>query len=120
MVEQILSHSTYMAIGIIAVIMIMAALYGFKADVQEAYATVKLNYIADSVQNKVLEMKDSGSDFEARIKIDADGYLLTLSNNLITVRGNGVEVTRTVDAQMSGEEYLPAYLAYKGGTVVVE
>ncbi len=124
MVQPIVSHTTYIAIGIIAVVMIIAGIYGMKANVQEIDKTTKLKYVADIIADNILEFKSlDGDNFEAKIILDPYGYnqtIVKLSDNLITVKEGELEVEKQIDMQMSGESYLPAYLIYKNNMVEIK
>ena len=61
-----------------------------------------------------------GGKGEAKIKIDGSGYLLKLSNNMITVSNVDIIVERKINIEASGEQYLPAYLVYDGKIEVVQ
>lgn len=118
MVQPIVAHTTYIAIGIIAMMMILSSLYGFKGNIEKADANLKLTQVADNIQSKILEFRAMGG--EARVKIDGDDNILVkLSNNLIIVSGYNVNVTKTIDMQMSGEEYLPANLTFTNNRVTL-
>ena len=119
MVQPIVAHTTYIAIGIIAMMMIITSLYGFKANMEKADATLKLTQVVDNIQSDVIAVKTIGG--EAKVKIDGDDKILVkLVNNLITASGYGVTVNRTINMQMSGEEYLPANLTFSNNKVTIE
>ncbi|MDD5416823.1 MAG: hypothetical protein PHU12_02495 [Candidatus Aenigmarchaeota archaeon] len=124
MVQPIVSHTTYIAIGIIAVLMIITSLYTYTGRLGEIDATAKLNYIADDIQNKLIQFNSlESAEFGAKVKIGAsqdNKILVKLSNNLITVSGYDTEITKDADMQMSGEAYLPAYLVYENGKVTMQ
>ncbi len=120
MVQPILSHATYIAIGIIAVIMIISTFYSLQSNILDLNLKSNLEYTARTVENKILDFKSmGGSDFEANVMIDGSG-LLSLSNNVIKLAKNNIEVNRSVSATMSGEAYLPAHLTYSKNSAVIK
>jgi len=123
MVNPIISHTTYIAIGIIAVVMIVAAIYGLQENIRIVDKTAKLDYAALIIENKILELDLLATpNFEAKTKIDPYAYnetLLEMSSGVITLTGNGIQVTREIGMDISGKQYLPAYLLYKNGAAQV-
>ena len=120
MVQPIISHVTYIAIGIVAILMILGAVYGLRSDIYSVDTTAKLEYTADTIESKILEMKQfSSNDFEAKVKINAPEYKLTFSDNMMIISDGTLEVNRTINIKGSGEQYLPAYLLFKKGKVEV-
>lgn len=121
MVHPILSHTTYIAVGMIAIMMIIATVYGMQADVSKVDKTSKINYIALEIENKIIELNAISSDnFEAQIQIPfSEKYLVEISGNILTVSGDGNEVTRTISVQGSGQGYTPIYLKFDNDEVTV-
>ena len=117
MADQVLSHTLYLAIGIIAMLMIVSSVYGMQNNMHEIDTEVKLNYIASLVENKILELEKLDVD-EARVKIDGD-YLVNFENNKILVSDSDIEVVREVDMEISGEAMLPAYLKLSNGKIEI-
>lgn len=121
MVQPIVSHATYIAIGIIAILMILSSLYNFKANIETVDNTAKINYIADLIQKDITLHSSESLDFEAKIKVNGPhNILVSLKNNNIEVNGYGITVSRPVTMKMSGEAYLPAYLTFASGGVNIQ
>ncbi|MBU3905055.1 MAG: hypothetical protein KJ906_02830 [Nanoarchaeota archaeon] len=114
MADQVLSHTLYLAIGIIAMLMIVSSVYGMQNNMDTIDKEVKLNYIVSLVENKILELEELGVD-EASVKIDGSDYLVKFESNKIIVSNSDIEIIRDVGFEISGEAILPAYLILNSG-----
>ena len=117
MVNQMISHSIYMAIGIIAVIMIISSVTNMKTEMESVDRNVKMNYVADIIYNKLTELNRLNVD-SANFLIEGS-YFVKLENNLITVSDSEKSVTREINLEMSGVAELPAYLTLADGEITI-
>ncbi|MBU3896686.1 MAG: hypothetical protein KJ697_02010 [Nanoarchaeota archaeon] len=121
MVQPIVSHATYIAIGIIAILMILSSLYSFKDNIESVDNTAKLNHIADIIQKNVILHSFESPDFQAKMKVSGpQNVLVSLQNNFIEVKGYDMTISRSVDMKMSGDAYLPAYLIFLENEAMIE
>ncbi len=114
MVDQVLSHTLYLAIGIIAMLMIVSSVYGMQDNMNKIDKEVKLNYVASTIENKILELQKLDID-DASVKIEGLNYLVSFENNKIIIKDGDTVVERDVDFELSGEAILPAYLVLSSG-----
>jgi hypothetical protein len=137
-VTPILSHSSLLLIGLIAVSLIIVSLSTSFSTTERDLIRTELNYIAESAKNKVLEVYilanqsseyfNSSFELELPEKIGERNYLLKLDQENLTAsmsfKNENIEVVRTIniDAQMSGESYLPASILVEksGGIITID
>ena len=136
-VHPILSHTALLVIGLVAMGMIVASLSSSFSKTERSLINSEVDYIAESAKVKILEIYNlasqsdfSSGNFEFGLpeKIGDKKYLLILRQNLLTVRmpfdNDNIEVNRTlrIDANISGESYMPASINVekKEGLVTME
>jgi hypothetical protein len=122
-VHPILSHSVLLIIGLVAMGMVMASLSSTFSQTEKNLIRAEVDYVAESAKVRLLEIYSlteqsdySNGTFQLDLpeKIGDKKYLLILSQNLLTVRmpfeNDKIEVNKTlnIDAEFSGETYLPA------------
>lgn len=119
-----LSHSLLLLLGFTAMSLIVASLFFSFLSTERELTTAELNFIADSVKNKILDVYSlvnqssnySMGYFQLNLpeKIGNKRYGITLSQNKLlvntSVRNEPVEVSRdlTINAELSGSLLAPA------------
>jgi hypothetical protein len=124
-VSPILSHSTLLVIGIIAMGLIIVSIADFLSDTEETLTTLELNYMANTLKTnllKIYSVANSSSDSvngkfqipvaekigSKRIYVEADNNFLKIIANL---KNKKIEISRAIniDANVTGKVYLPAF-----------
>lgn len=122
-----LSHSTLLLIGLIAMSLVLVSIYSFISDMEKGLTYLELNYIGDSIKNKVLEIYSlanqssnySKGTFQLSLpeKIGNRKYTITFYQNdlfvSVPLRSDIIEINRPlkINATLSGTAYLPAKLS---------
>lgn len=121
MADPILSHATYMAVGIIAIMLIIATVFTLQEDNRQINEVSKLNYYITSIENKILELSSISSDnFEAQIKINVpERYLVKMSGNILSVSGDEFIAEKEIPIYGYGGGYGPIYLIFTDNEVVI-
>jgi hypothetical protein len=112
-----LSYALFIAIGVVALSMIMVAINTFTDGIQRNYAYNQLDYTAEVIKDDILKLYSANA--EGRIDVDAPTeiagkqYMIELNQNNLTLSlyvGNKLlEVNRSIniDASLSGRSYAP-------------
>jgi len=112
-----LSYALFIAIGIVALSMIMVFINNFTDGIQRNYAYNQLDYTADVIKDDILKLYSTNA--EGRINVDAPTeiagkqYMIELNQNNLTLSfylGNKLlEVDRfiNISASLSGRSYAP-------------
>ena len=119
-----LSHSILLLLGLIAMSLIISSIYISLASIEKDLTTVELNYFADAIESKVLDVYSLANEsstyttgvFKLNLpeKIGNNKYSVTLGQGLllvnISVRNQQIEVVRdlSIDAEISGASFMPA------------
>lgn len=123
-VSQILSHSTFLVIGIIAMGMVVASVSDYLFDTEERLTRLELNYIANNIKSnllKVYSLANSSSEYvtgnfqipvaeklgNRKIYLEINETVLRMILNL---ENKEIEIIRdlNIDANLTGRTYLPA------------
>ena len=123
-VTPILSHSSLLLIGLLAVSLIIVSLSNSFSSTESDLIRTELNYIAESAKDKIIEIyslaNQSSEYFNSSFgldlpeKIGERNYLLKIDQENLTAsmsfKNENIEVVRTIniDAQLNGEAYMPA------------
>jgi len=118
-----LSHSILLLLGLISMSVIILAISTSLSRTERDLTVVELNFIADSVKNKIVEvysLANQSSSYSTGLfyldlpeKIGNKKYSITLyQNSLIvnaTVKNEPIEIIRTlgIDAELSGSYFMP-------------
>ena len=118
-----LSHSIMLILGLTAMSLIIFSISISLTKTEINLITTELNYFADSVRNKILEvysLANQTSDYTTGLfrlnlpeKIGDKRYSITLYQNRLyintSVRSNPIEVNRilTIDAELNGTYFTP-------------
>jgi len=112
-----LSYALFIAIGVVALSMIMVVINTFTDGIQRNYAYNQLDYAAEVIKDDILKLYSTNA--EGRIDVDAPTeiagkqYMIELNQNNLTLSlyvGNKLlEVNRSIniDASLSGRSYAP-------------
>ncbi len=112
-----LSYALFIAIGVVALSMIMVVINTFTDGIQRNYAYNQLDYTAEVIKDDILKLYSTNA--EGRIDVDAPTeiagkqYMIELNQNNLTLSlyvGNKLlEVNRSIniDASLSGRSYAP-------------
>jgi cell shape-determining protein MreC len=137
-VTPILSHSSLLLIGLIAVSLIIVSLSTSFSTTESDLVRTELNYIVESAKSRILEVYNIASQqseyfnssFELGLpeKIGERKYLLKLDQENLTVsmsfKNENIEIVKTlnINAQMNGESYLPASILAEnsGGIITID
>ena len=119
-----LSHSVLLLLGLIAMSLIISSIYLSLSRIERDLTIVELNYFADSIKSKILEVYSLANQssnyttglFELNLpeKIGNKKYSITLNQDLLlvntSVRNEPVEISRklSIDAEISGASLMPA------------
>jgi len=136
-VHPVLSHTTLLLIGLIAMSLIIVSISSFSSKTERDLVTSEINYITESAKNKILEIYSmanrtteyTNGTFKLNLPetIGDKKYILSLNQNNLTVfipfKNGNIEVNRTlnIDAQLNGESYLPASIEVEkvGGIITM-
>ena len=118
-----LSHSVLLLLGLIAMSLIISSIYISLSRIERDLTTVELNYFADSIKNKILEvynLANQSSNYTTGLfklnlpeKIGNKKYSITLSQDLLlvntSVKNEPVEISRklSIDAELNGTSFMP-------------
>ena len=136
-VHPILSHSVLLIVGLVAMGMIISSLSSTFSNTESRLVRAEADYIAESARDRLLEIYNlanksdySKGNFQLNLpeKIGDKKYLLMLGQDTLTIRmpfdNENVEVIKTlnIDANISGETYLPASVSVEksGGLITME
>jgi len=119
-----LSHSVLLLLGLIAMSLIISSIYLSLSRIEMDLTAVELNYFADSIKSKILEvysLANQTSNYTTGLfklnlpeKIGNKKYSITLSQGLLlinaSVRNEPIELSRRlyIDAELSGTTLMPA------------
>ena len=113
-----LSYTLFIAIGIIALSVIMVMINSFTDGVQKSYALSQLDYTSEVIRNEILRLYSTSADGKFQLYIPKDivgkQYLIELNQkNLklsLSVGGKIISVERLINtsATLSGKSYAPA------------
>jgi hypothetical protein len=119
-----LSHSVLLLLGLIAMSLIISSIYISLSRIERDLTTVELNYFADSIKNKILEvysLANQSSNYTTGLfklnlpeKLGNKKYSITLSQDLLlvntSVKNEPVEISRklSIDAELTGVSFMPA------------
>ncbi len=129
-VAEIVTHSLYFTIAIVALILVYFTIAGIGNDISKKYVRANLEFVSDFVKNDILRVysiyQNSNSTpsipLEISDKISGKKYIVDLSGSQITVRLGDVEVKNNVsiDMLLQGSASLPASLTVENGFVVIK
>jgi len=126
--SPLVSHVIYVSLSFILLIFVITSLSNTRGEIQKQYSSTEYSRIAESIKNGIIEFELLSKDSESipdngnfiilgRQKLNVPlaantNVLIALSGNSIVVSGENNVVTRTIitTLQLSGSEYLPAYL----------
>ena len=117
MVSQLVSHTTYLLIALVAVGLILASFSSFRNDIEKISIESNLNIIADTVKQEILELYSSSEEsgkFEIPLqsRLGNNPFIITLSDKKIVVELDEFRVEKNVsiNANLTGRAVLPAFL----------
>ena len=135
-VHPVLSHSTLLVIGLVAMGMIVASLSSSFSSMEGNLVRAESEYMAESAKSKLLEIYSLANQsdyfsgtFQLNLpeKIGDKKYSLLLSQNMLTLRmpfkSDIIEINKTlsIDAELMGEGYMPvSVIVEKDGTMTME
>jgi hypothetical protein len=112
-----LSYALFIAIGVVALSMIMVVINTFTDGIQRNYAYNQLDYTAEVIKDDILKLYSTNAegrvDVDAPTEIAGKQYMIELNQNNLTLSlyvGNKLlEVNRSIniDASLSGRSYAP-------------
>jgi hypothetical protein len=119
-----LSHSILLLLGLTAMSLIIFSVSMSLANTEKNLITTELNFFADSIKNKILEvytLANRSSNYTTGLfqlnlpeKIGDRRYSVTLYQGRLyvnmSVRSNPIEVSRSlaIDAELNGTYFMPA------------
>jgi hypothetical protein len=119
-----LSHSILLLLGLLAMSLLTASIFISLSRIERDLTSVELNFIADSVKNKILEvysLVNQSSNYTTGLfqlnlpeKIGNKKYSITLYQNGLminaSVKNEPIEINRTlpIDAELNGTYFMPA------------
>jgi len=112
-----LSYALFIAIGVVALSMIMVFINNFTDGIQRNYAYSQLDYTAEVIKDDILKLYSTNAegrtDVDAPAEIAGKQYMIELNQNNLTlslyVGSKLLEVNRSIniDASLSGRSYAP-------------
>jgi hypothetical protein len=120
-----LSHSLLLLLGLLSLGLIVVSVSASLARTEKNLITLELNYVANSVEDKILEVYSLADSNYSTGKFRLDlperignrKYSLTLTGNVLlvnmTVRGEPIEISRSlnIDAELNGSSFMPASIS---------
>lgn len=117
MVSQLVSHSTYLLIALVAIAMILASFSAFRSNIEKVSTESNLNLIGDMVKQEILKLYSSSEEsgkieIPVQSKLGEKPFIITLSQNKIVVEMNGFQIEKKVliNANLEGRASLPAFI----------
>lgn len=116
MVSQLVSHSTYLLIALIAASLILATFSVFKGNIEKVSTESTMNIIADTVKQDILRLYSSSQE-SGKMEIPlqpraGEQYTVTLENGKVVVQLQNfvVEKNISINSNLNGTAYIPAFL----------
>jgi len=129
-VSVILSHMSYIAIGIAALSLIVASVYMWGGRIEEIYLQKELEAVKSSIVSDVIELnRISGTNTIAELgaglpdKISGESYSVEFNSNTLTIRsktnkGDSVEVNASFDFDVADSSAVsPFTIKLKDGKI---
>jgi len=117
MVTQLVSHSLYLLIALVAIVLIIGGFSAFRNDVEKISTESSLNLIADTVKQEIIRLysssEESGkSEIPLQSRLGERPYIIQLASNKVIVTLDGFEVEKkiSINANLDGTASLPAFL----------
>ncbi len=116
MVSQMVSHSVYILIALIAIAMILATFSVFRGNIEKVSVESSLNIVADSVKLEILRLYSSSESGKIEIPLQSrlgeKPMIIRLSNGKISVELDNYKVEKDIkiNANLDGVSNLPAFL----------
>jgi len=118
-----LSYALFIAIGIIALSMIMVFINNFTDGIQRNYAYNQLDYTADVIKDDILKLYSTNAEgsivVDAPTEIAGKQYMIELNQNNLTLSlylGNRLLLVNrsiNISASLSGRSYAPVSVEMK-------